>query len=117
MKDFDFEIKYHPCKANKVADTLSQKEIHKVELMMLKYTLLEKFRDLNLQFYWTHNGVMIGNLNITSNLREKIHQGQMSYEKLQEMLIQPGFTQATNIVFLFNPRIYVPNDAKLKIKV
>lgn len=36
LKDFDFELKYHPGKANKVADALSRKEIHKVELMMLE---------------------------------------------------------------------------------
>ncbi|XP_050918531.1 uncharacterized mitochondrial protein AtMg00860-like [Lathyrus oleraceus] len=43
LKDFDFECKYHPGKANKVADALSQKEMHKVELMMLEYAWLEKF--------------------------------------------------------------------------
>ena len=43
MKDFDFELKYHLGKANKVVDALSRKEMHKVELMMLEYALLEKF--------------------------------------------------------------------------
>lgn len=50
LKDFDFEIKYHSDKANKVVNALSRKEIHKVELMMLEYDLLDNFWNLNLPF-------------------------------------------------------------------
>jgi len=117
LKEFDFELKYHPGKANKVADALSRKEIHKVELMMLEYALFEKFRDLNLQFSWTQDGVIMGNLNVTSNLREEIRLGQMIDEKLQEMSTQPGFTQSPDRVILFNQRICVLDDVELKRKV
>lgn len=72
LKDFDFELNYHQGKVNIVANALSQKEIHQAKLIMLEYELLEKFRDLNLQFSWTQNGVIMRNLNITSNLREEI---------------------------------------------
>ena len=34
LKDFDFELKYHPGKANEVVNALSRKEMHKDELMM-----------------------------------------------------------------------------------
>jgi hypothetical protein len=117
LKDYDFELKYHPGKANKVADALSRKEIHKAELMMLEYALLEKFRDLNLQFSWTQDGVIMGNLNVTSNLREEIRQGQMIDDRLPEMSTQPGFTQSPDKVILFNQRICVPDDVELKRKV
>ncbi|XP_050898324.1 uncharacterized protein LOC127105200 [Lathyrus oleraceus] len=117
LKDFDFELKYHPRKANKVVDALGRKEMHKVELMMLEYALLEKFQDLNLQFNWTQDGVIMGNLKVTSNLKEEIQQGQMIDEKLQEMSTQPGFTQSPDGVVLFNQRICVPNDVELKRKV
>lgn len=43
LKDSNFELKYHLGKANKVADALSRKEIHKAKLMMLEYAFLEKF--------------------------------------------------------------------------
>lgn len=43
MKDYDFELKYHLNKANKVADTLSRQEMHTSELMMLEHNLLERF--------------------------------------------------------------------------
>lgn len=83
MKDFDFDLKYHPSKANKVDDVLSRKQIHKVELMMLEYDLLDKFWNLNLHFPWTQNGVMMENLNVTSYLRERIRQIQLLDEELQ----------------------------------
>ena len=72
---FCFELKYHPGKANKVANALNRKEMHKDELMVLEYALLEKFWDLNLQFNWMQDGVIMGNLNVTSNLKEEIQQG------------------------------------------
>jgi hypothetical protein len=34
IKDYDYEINYHPCKANVVADTLSRKSM--VELTTLR---------------------------------------------------------------------------------
>lgn len=45
LKDFDFELKYHPDKAIKVGNALRQKEIHKAELIMLEYELLEKWNN------------------------------------------------------------------------
>lgn len=50
LKYFDLKLKYHPGKSNKVEDALSRKEMHKAERMMLEYDLLEKFRNLNIQF-------------------------------------------------------------------
>ena len=43
FKDYDFDLKYHPMKANKATDSLSRKEIHRAELMILEYDLMEKF--------------------------------------------------------------------------
>lgn len=62
LNDYDFKLKYHPDKANKVANALSRKEIHVIELMMLEYDLMEKFWNLDLRFDWTPEGVLISNL-------------------------------------------------------
>jgi len=48
LKDYEFELQYHPGKANVVADALSQKSIHASIMMMKELSLIESFRDLNL---------------------------------------------------------------------
>lgn len=47
LKHFGFELKYHTGKANKVADALSRKEMHKAELMMLEHVMLNLFWNLD----------------------------------------------------------------------
>ena len=49
LKDYDFELLYHPRKANVVADVLSRKTIHIAHIMIKEVELLEKFRDMKLQ--------------------------------------------------------------------
>lgn len=47
LKDYDFELKYHPWKENKVEDALSRKEMDTTKLMILEHDLLDKFQNLN----------------------------------------------------------------------
>lgn len=69
LRDYDFELKYHPGRANKVEDALSRKDIHAVKLMILENDLLEIIGNLELQFTWTQAKVIISNLSITCDLR------------------------------------------------
>jgi len=48
LKDYDFELLYHPSKANVVADALSRKTMHTADLMIKEVELLEKFKDMKL---------------------------------------------------------------------
>jgi len=42
LKDYDFELLYHPGKANVVADALSKKRVNISSLMMKELELIEK---------------------------------------------------------------------------
>jgi len=48
LKDYDFDLHYHPGKANVVANALSRKSLHVSSLMIHEMNLFEKFRDMNL---------------------------------------------------------------------
>nr|KYP38285.1 Retrotransposable element Tf2 [Cajanus cajan] len=49
LKDFDFQLMYHPGKANVVADALSRKSIHMSAMMVRELELIEQFRDLRIE--------------------------------------------------------------------
>jgi hypothetical protein len=60
IKDYDFEIHYHPGKANLVADALSQKEhVHVAIVTQQPDELVEDFRRLNLGIVAHTEGVAI----------------------------------------------------------
>ena len=46
LKDYDFELSYHPSKANVMADTLSRKSLYISSLMVRELDLLEQFRKI-----------------------------------------------------------------------
>ncbi|XP_058741759.1 uncharacterized protein LOC131614150 [Vicia villosa] len=100
--------------ANKVADALSRKEIRVAELMMLEHELLERFLNLNLQFEWTPNGVLISDLSVLNELRERIRVAQEYDEQLQASENMPDFVRAPDGVLLFKQRVCIPDDSELK---
>jgi len=68
LKDYDFQLSYHPGKANVVADALSRKMLHMSALMVKELELIEKFQDLSLVSELTPNGEKLGMLKLTSNI-------------------------------------------------
>jgi len=48
LKDYYFQLSYHPGKANVVADALSRKSLHMSALMVKELELIEQFWDLSL---------------------------------------------------------------------
>jgi len=75
LKEYDFELSYHPDKANVVTNALSRKFLHMSALMVRELDLLEKFRDLSLACEVTPNCVRLGVLRITSEIVRDIREG------------------------------------------
>ena len=89
LKDYDFELLYHPGKANVVADALSRKTVHVAHLMMKELELLESFRDMKLQFELEPEFIRCSTLVISSDFLGLIRERQVrdvSLQKVKELL-------------------------------
>ncbi|MCI74485.1 hypothetical protein A2U01_0095749, partial [Trifolium medium] len=65
LKDFDFTLKYHPGKANVVADALSRKSVLACSAVMAsQQELLEMFRDLHLAVRFAPGALKFGMITI-----------------------------------------------------
>ncbi|GAU41290.1 hypothetical protein TSUD_374150 [Trifolium subterraneum] len=120
LKDYDFELSYHPGKANVVADALSRKSLHMSSLMAKELELIEEFRDLSLVCEVTSNSVKLGMLKLTNPFLEKIRECQKEDEKLMKrvaLLIEGqenDFKIDENGVVKFRGRVCVPDVPELK---
>jgi len=64
LEDYNFELLYHPGKANVVADALSRKRVHMSSMMMKELELIEKLRDMNLELHIGSIHIRCGSLMI-----------------------------------------------------
>ncbi|MCH82353.1 retrotransposon protein, partial [Trifolium medium] len=120
LKDYDFELSYHPGKANVVADALSRKSLHMSTLMAKELELIEEFRDLSLVCETTTRSVKVGTLRLTNPFLEEIKEKQKKDVKLLEYktLIEQGkemdFKIDENEVMRCRGRVCVPDVPELK---
>jgi len=119
LKDFDFQLSYHPGKANVVVDALSRKTLHMFALMVKELDLIEQFRDLSLVSELTPDGVRLGMLKQTSNILEEIKNGQKEDLELVDrvVLVNQGkggdFRLDENGVLMFRDRVCVQDVLEL----
>ncbi|GAU34562.1 hypothetical protein TSUD_29080 [Trifolium subterraneum] len=120
LKDYDFELSYHPGKANVVANALSRKSLHMSSLMAKELDLIEEFRDLSLVCEVTSNSVKLGMLKLTNPFLEKIRECQKEDEKLMKRVAlviegqENDFKIDENGVVKFRGRVCVPDVPELK---
>ncbi|XP_019442246.1 PREDICTED: uncharacterized protein LOC109346962 [Lupinus angustifolius] len=65
LKDYDFDLQYHPGKTNMVADALSRKSPHISTMMVKEMELIEDFMNLTLVVQVKPKSLMLGMLRVT----------------------------------------------------
>ena len=120
LKDYDFELLYHPGKANVVADALSRKTVHVAHLMIKEMELLESFRDMKLQFELEPKFIRCSTLVIFSDFLSLIEEKQVEDTSLQRVKELLGSDQAKEFalgsdgVLRFRGRVCVSDDVELR---
>jgi len=114
LKDYDFELLYHPGKANVVADTLSRKRVHMSAMMMKELELTEKLHDMNLGLNMGACHIRCSMLRITNEFLEEIRVEHDNDQELQQIIGWLGtdkgndFRMGKDGILRFRERVCVP---------
>jgi len=119
LKDYDFQLMYHPGKVNVVADALSRKRIQTSSLMIKKQELIEDFRNLNLKVSISSNFISCNALVITNEFLKRVREKQLEDLKLKNILSlldtnkAKDFSLEEDYILRFQKRICIPKDHAL----
>ena len=120
LKDYDFELFYHPGKANVVADALSRKRIHVPARMIKELELLKRLRDMNLGLDMGESHIRCNMLRITNEFLDEVRVEQGKDKELQQIIGDLGtdkrkdFRMGKDGILRFRERVCVPRSQVLR---
>ena len=120
LKDYDFELLYHPRKANVVVDTLSRKVVHTTHLMIKEVELLEKSRGMKLQVELGSESIRCSTLTISSDFLDSVRERQLLDVSLNRVREQLGSDEAKDFamgddgILRFQGRVCVSDNVEVK---
>jgi hypothetical protein len=123
LKDYDFGLNHHPCKANVVADALSRKTLHMSAMMVKELELLKQFRHLSLVCELSPPSVKLGMLKINSEFLNSIKEAQKVDVRFVDLMVGRDQTEDSEFkvddhgVLRFRGRICIPDNDEMKKKI
>jgi len=116
LKDYDFELLYHPGKTNVVADALSRKKAHVSAMMIKELELIEKLRDMNLGLDMEAGHIQCSMLRIINEFLDEVRVEQGKDQELQHIISELGtekrkdFRMGRDGILRFRERVCVPSN-------
>lgn len=116
LKDYGFELQYHPGKANVVADALSRKTLHVSAMMLKEEELINQFTDLNLGVHHSERSMFIGDVVVSNGFLKLIKDEEQLDDQLMNIkeTIKDGQNGDINIksdrILRFGERLCIPRN-------
>ncbi|XP_072066926.1 uncharacterized protein [Arachis hypogaea] len=120
LKDYDFELSYHPGKTNVVANALSRKSLTIAWMRIKEEELVDKFVDLKLDIGEVAGRACLNQLQISSTFKSEIQRAQQDEQKLQQLFQPVGekrreeFTKDDEWLWRYKGRICVLDVGSLR---
>src|SRR5262244_3217049 len=113
LKDYDFQMSYHPGKANVVADALSRKKLKSLFLRK-QWKLIEDAVDvLPFVAQKTHRP-FVAQISLRSAIVDRIIEAQKADPLVAALVGRDGFCRDADGVVYFGSRLCVPCDVQLR---